>query len=157
MLYGTNQSSRQSPVASASDPIHTILDSVAHSHSQTVMCSRSLLDPLQIPSVLVEAEFALLDGHLLAILGHDILNGDGLVGKDLQMVRNQVPVFASGTLDQDRTAVVRLVRHFVARGGVASLTRERNLVHGRHLAGGLRVLGVLGVLGSGLVDRGHLV
>lgn len=91
-------------------------------------------------------------GHGLALGLHDVLDGDVAVVEDLEVVRDEVPVVALGTLDHDGAVVVRLLGDGVGGAVVALLAREGQhvlrLVH-------LDAADVLGVGGS-VLRRGVL-
>lgn len=81
-------------------------------------------------NVTVGAQRALLDE--MSFVPHEILNRDRFVCKDLEMVTDQVPIFAVRTSYQDRSMMVALFGQAMRRARLADIARESELV-GRDL------------------------
>lgn len=75
------------------------------------MLLRKLLPDL-ITSLIVEFNISILTQTALfqelALLAQNVFEGDARVGKDLQMVANQMPILAAGAGDESRAEVVGL-------------------------------------------------
>lgn len=86
----------------------------------------------------------------LALLAHDIFDGNLTVTKDTEVVADDVSVAALGAGDQDGAAVVALLRDCVRRPGVAGRAGKGQLVVWlRLLSGELGLLAfAFAVLGS---------
>ncbi|KAG7152324.1 hypothetical protein HYQ46_011828 [Verticillium longisporum] len=76
--------------------------------------------------IAVLAEGALLDE--LALLAHEVLDGNVALAKDLEVVADDVAVAAAGTGDEDGAAVVALLGDVVGGLGVARRAGEGEAV-----------------------------
>lgn len=82
-----------------------------------------------------------------SFLAHKVLNGDGLVGKDLfvisvcmtmgtrairylEMIADQMSVLTARALDQDCSMMVALLGQAMRRAGLADVAGERELIGG---------------------------
>lgn len=85
----------------------------------------------------------------LALLTHNVFDGDLFIAKNVEMVADDVPIAAFWTGNEGRALVVRLLGDVVVRAVVAGQAGERQLVVcwigelwtsalGRRLIGGLR-------------------
>jgi hypothetical protein len=68
----------------------------------------------------------------VTLFPHKVLDGDGFVGEDFEMVANQVPILAVWARDQDSSVVVSLLGQAMRRARLADFARKRQLV-GRDL------------------------
>jgi hypothetical protein len=65
-----------------------------------------------------------------SFLAHKILNGDRLIGKDLEVIADQMSVFTAWALDQDCSMMVALFGQAMRRSGLADVAGEGELVGG---------------------------